>query len=100
MPSPITPASGSAQPARLWSKIFRPQSGPLRDASEHPGSDLLTIVKGDNEIGPARTLQSPMRARLSLRGPSEALERGENLPRSHARPIPSRGPKRNVLEVG
>jgi len=38
----------------------------LSDASEHPGTDLFGVMKGEDIIRPANALQCSMRAGLAL----------------------------------
>jgi hypothetical protein len=45
------------------------------DACEHRRSDLVTVVEGENEVGPAGAAERSVRAGLTLDGPTELQER-------------------------
>jgi hypothetical protein len=42
------------------SQILGAETGVLGDASKHPGTDLLIIVKGEDEVRPAGSAQGSM----------------------------------------
>ena len=42
------------------SEVLRPQTRPASNSGQHPWTDLLAIVKGENKVGPSGASQNPM----------------------------------------
>ena len=60
----------------------------LCDAGQYPRADFLAFVKGENVIGPTRTSPNAVRsARLPFTRPTNAKQRGQNLPGFGRRPM-------------
>lgn len=47
-------------------EVFRGEVSVLADASQHPGSDLIAIMKGEDEIRPAGATENLVRSSLAL----------------------------------
>ena len=69
------------------SEIIRSETGPTGNSSEHSGPDLVLIMKGKNEIGPAATRQGAMRAGFALDLPAEAQQGPKEEPGFGGRPL-------------
>lgn len=65
------------QPTRS-SEIVRNKAGPLHDPREHSRAYLVLIVEGEHNVGPTSTRKNTMRAGLSLDGPADPTECGED----------------------
>ena len=50
------------------------------DAYQHSRTELLAIVEGEHEVGPAFPSEDPMRACLTLLISAEFEQRSENAP--------------------
>jgi hypothetical protein len=57
----------------LPSQVLRLETGVLGDASQHPGTQLVAIVKRKREVRPAFSRQRPVGARLALDDPEPIL---------------------------
>ena len=79
------------------SEVLRLQSRVLRDARQHSRPDFLPVVKGENEIGPARPFQRPVRARLPFRLPAAPRPPAPGALACLA--TPSCGPECNIRKV-
>ena len=57
------------------------------DSGEHPGTDLLTIMERQDEVGPVRPCQDAMRAiLLSLDDPANPVQGRQDIAGLHRRP--------------
>lgn len=48
------------------------------NSCQHIGLNLLSIMKGNNKIGPPVSGEDFMRTRLSFHGPTQAKQRGQD----------------------
>ena len=78
------------------SKVLRSQARATRDAGEHAWPDLVCIVEGEDEIGPAFTRENPVRSGRPLHGPPNAKQRSEDQPCLRGRPDAHAASKRSV----
>jgi hypothetical protein len=62
VPPALLAAGRRRQSARalIALKVFRPKSGQSRQARKHARADFYTVVKCENDIGPAITLKNSM----------------------------------------
>jgi hypothetical protein len=56
-------------------QVFWPESSVFGDSRQHSGADFLGVVKRERVVGRATTRQSPVRTRLPLDRPTDALQR-------------------------
>lgn len=78
---PDTPWSSTAASKITWS-----QPCAFGDSSEHPGPDLVRIMKRVNEVRPVVTREDSMRAGLALDRSTDSEQRGEHSRRASTRP--------------
>src|SRR5665647_1561822 len=69
------------------SQVLRTEPAVLGDPRQHPWADLIAIVKGEDEVGPAGTGKDAMRAGLALDRPANPKKGRENELGSGARPV-------------
>jgi hypothetical protein len=62
-------------------QIFGFEARVLGYASQHLGTDLIFIMKGEDHIRPTGTGEDPVRAGFTLDTPANAEKRGKNAPR-------------------
>src|SRR5262249_43908193 len=62
------------------------QAGVARQPREHPGPDLLVVVKCEDDIGPAGPAQHAMRSRAPHDRPADSLEGSQHAPCARAGP--------------
>ncbi len=68
-------------------KVVRRKSGPCRDTCQHPGADLLPIMKREHEIRPTLAFQHSMGSGRSFDSPTDSLERRQEASGAYASPL-------------
>lgn len=68
-------------------EVFRTQSRAFRYAREHARADFVAVLKCEYEIGPIRSSERAVRARLSFERPANLQERQEHAPALGRRPV-------------
>ena len=83
------------------SHILRSQPSPSRYPRQHVRANLLSVMKGEDEVRPALTSQNPMRAAgLALDIPPDSEQGGQNQPCLSGPPLAHAATEKTSLNSG